>query len=232
VRSGRVGQAPVGPGRMAAMKRWWAATMGIEMMVLGAGAVAAAPPSGTGQMPPAADSRRFVPPNTPGQAGQNELRLKSDPPGLVGPGVDLVVNDGRLTGELQGHAVDVSISGGHAEGTGPGGRVSLDFGQSGDGLLVSGVWNDHKVNLLFSASSISGRLMQSVTPTGSGVKSCRFDINQVSKGATLSGLSECLGYSEPVRYSIQPASTSELTSPDVALLLIAFFESPAGFAVR
>jgi hypothetical protein len=207
----------------------------IVFSLLAARGVGAAPPSGqlTGQAPPAADSRRFVPPNTPGQAGQNELHLKSDPPGLVGPGVDLVVNDGRLTGELQGHAVDVTMGGTHAEGTGPGGRVSLDWTRAaGGGLLVSGVWNAHKVNLLFSASSISGRLMQSVTPTGSGVKSCRFDINQVSKGATLSGLSECLGYSEPVRYSIQPASTSELTSPDVALLLIAFFESPASFAIR
>lgn len=178
------------------------------------------------------DTRRFIPPNTPGQAGQVDLQLKSDPPALVGPGVDLVVSEGRLTGELQGHAVSVDIQGNHAEGTGPGGKISLDF-SDGDGgtLAVKGVWNDHKVNLEFGPRNITGRLMQSVTPTGEGVKSCRFDIN-VAKDSNLTGLSECLGYSEPVRYTIQPAANAELNTREVAVLLIAFFESPNSFAVR
>jgi hypothetical protein len=87
------------------------------------------------------------------------------------------------------------------------------------------------VNLDFGPRSITGRLMQSVTPTGEGVKSCRFDINQ-TKGPNVSGLVECLGYGEPLRYSIQPAVNADLNSPEVALLLVAFFESPTSFAVR
>jgi hypothetical protein len=74
---------------------------------------------------PGHDARRFIPPNTPGQAGQVDLQLKADPPALVGPGVNLVVEHGAMTGELQGHAVDVTLSGTHAEGTGPGGKVSI-----------------------------------------------------------------------------------------------------------
>jgi len=179
------------------------------------------------------DTRRFIPPNTPGQAGHVDLRLTADPPALVGPGVNLVVQGGQLTGELQGHGVNVGITGNHAEGSGPGGKVSLDWTHDSDGKLsVKGVWNDRKVNLEFGERSITGRLMVSVTPTGEGVKSCRFDIEAEAKGSNLNGLSECLGYSEPVRYSIQPASNAELTNPEVALLLIAFFESPTSFAVR
>jgi hypothetical protein len=127
----------------------------------------------------------------------------------------------------------VNINGTHAEGTGAGGKISLDWTSDSDGTLsVTGVWNNHKVNLAFGARSITGRVLQSVTPTGDAVKSCRFDINEVAKGSNLTGLSECLGYSEPVRYSIQPALNAELTNPEVALLLIAFFESPTSFAVR
>jgi len=179
------------------------------------------------------DTRRFIPPNTPGQAGHVDLQLKADPPALVGPGVDLVVSQGQLTGELQGHAVNVVITGDHAEGTGPGGKISLDWTKGSDGkLAVKGVWNDHKVNLEFGEHSITGRLMQSVTPTSEGVKSCRFDIDAVAKNSNLTGLAECLGYSEPLRYSIQPAMNAELTNPEVALLLVALFESPNSFAVR
>jgi hypothetical protein len=200
------------------MKR---AALGLVSLVAWAGAAVAAP----------RDSRRFIPPNTPGQAGQVDLRLEMDPPALVGPGVDLVVENGVLSGELQGHAVDVAFSGTHAEGTGPGGKVSLDWDTDADGgLRVTGVWNNHKVNLRFSSGGITGRLMQSDTPTGIGEKSCRFDINQMSKGGTLNGLSECLGYSEPLRYSVQPAANAELTNPAVALLLTAFFEAPTSFA--
>jgi hypothetical protein len=179
------------------------------------------------------DARRFIPPNTPGQAGQVELRLDVDPPALIGPGVTLVVDKGVLSGELQGHQVDVAISGTHAEGNGPGGKVALDWVSDSDGgLLLTGVWNNHKVHLRFSSDGITGRLMQSDTPTGRGEKSCRFDVNQVAKGGTLNGLAQCLGYSEPVRYYVQPAATAELNNPAIALLLTAFFESPTSFVVR
>ena len=167
------------------------------------------------------------------KADRIRVKLMDDPPGLVGPGVSLVVQQGVLSGELQGRPVNVNITANHAEGTGPGGKVLLDWTTNSDGsLAMRGVWNDHKVNLDFGARGITGRLMQSTTPTGQGVKSCHFDINEIAKGATLSGLSECLGYSEPVRYSIQPARNAELNNPDVALLLVAFFESPVSFAVR
>jgi hypothetical protein len=178
------------------------------------------------------DTRRFIPPHTPGQAGHVDLKLMADPPGLVGPGVSLAVQNGELSGDLHGRPVVVTITGNHAEGTAPGGKVSLDWTRQSDGsLAVTGVWNDHKVNLDFGARSITGRLMQSATPTGEGVKSCRFDI-EATKGSTLNGLSECLGYTETVRYSIQPTMKAELNSPEVALLLIAFFESPPSFPVR
>jgi hypothetical protein len=203
-----------------AMGKTWIRTVGAAILSLALGSAAGA------------DPRRFIPPNTTGQLGHVDLRLVADPPGLVGPGVNLVVQDGVLSGELQGHAVNVNVGGSRAEGTAPGGKVSLEWTKDAAGTLaVRGVWNDHKVNLDFRANSITGRLMQSVTPTGDGVKSCRFHINQ-EKGANLSGLSECLGYSEPVRYSIQPAAQAELNNPEVALLLIAFFESPTSFQVR
>ena len=178
------------------------------------------------------DQRRFIPPNTPGQAGQNDLRLEVDPPALIGPGVNLIFEDGLLSGDLQGHRVDVAVSGTHAEGSGPGGRVSLDWHtDAGGGLRLDGVWNDHKVDLRFSRTGITGRLMQSDTPTGVGEKSCRFEVNQVARGGALNGLSECLGYSEPVRYYVQPAAEADLTNPAIALLLTAFFEAPTSFVV-
>src|SRR5206468_9178526 len=122
-------------------------------LVLATAAVAAPP-----------DTRRFIPPNTPGQAGHVDLALKADPPGLVGPGVSLVVQDGVLSGDLQGHAVNVNVGGTRAEGTGPGGKVSLEWTRGSDGTLaVRGVWNDHKVSLDFGPRSITGHVMQSVT---------------------------------------------------------------------
>lgn len=184
--------------------------------------VAAAPP----------EPRRWIPPNTTGQMGSVDLRLMSDPPALVGPGVNLSVQDGALTGDLQGHAYNATIQGSHAEGNGPGGKISLDWTRRDDGTLaVKGVWNGKKVDLEFGESSITGRLMQSVTPTGTAVKSCRFDI-EAKKGANINGLSECLGYSEPVRYVIQPVASAELTNPAVAMLFIAFFSTPTSFPVR
>jgi len=156
-----------------------------------------------------------------------------DPPALVGPGVELQVTEGVLSGQLQGHDYRVALTGSHAEGNGPAGKVSLDFTTASDGRLeVKGIWNGKKVDLAFGHRSISGKLLQSATPTAVGVKSCRFDIAETWKGSSLTGLSECLPESEPVRYSIQPATKAELTNPEVALLLVAFFSSPTSFPVR
>jgi hypothetical protein len=180
------------------------------------------------------DPKRWIPPNAPGQAGQNDLKLTLDPPALKGPGVDLVVKNDVMSGTLQGHAISVTVSANHAEGTGPAGPITLDWTSDKNGsLLLKGSWSGHKVDLAFAPRGITGRLMQSVTPTGRAMKSCRLDVNQLAKGSNLSGLSECLGYdSEPVRYQISPVAEAELNSVPVALLLTAFFETPTSFPVR
>lgn len=202
----------------------------VAVTVVGGAGVMSGEEGGAVAAPP--EPRRWIPPNTPGQSGSVDLKLMADPPALVGPGVNLTVQDGVLSGELQGHAFNATVTGNHAEGTGPAGKISLDWSTGGDGILaVKGLWNGKKVDLEFGESSITGRLMQSVTPTSTGIKSCRFDIES-KKGGNINGLSECLGYSEPVRYVIQPVASAELTNPAVAMLFIAFFSSPTSFPVR
>ena len=96
-------------------------------------------------------------------------RLLDDPPALVGPGVNLVVQDGVLSGELQGHSFSATSARSHAEGNGPAGKVSLDWTIKSDGTLaVAGVWNGKNVDLEFGPASVTGRVTQSVTPTSIG----------------------------------------------------------------
>jgi hypothetical protein len=91
--------------------------------------------------------------------GWSVLSLK--PPHLTGPLFNMILKDGVLTGTVSGGtspggALHISIADDGADGHGPMGPVSMDFITTHDSTIAEGMWNGHRVHLVFKKDSIRG----------------------------------------------------------------------------
>jgi hypothetical protein len=91
--------------------------------------------------------------------GWSVLSLK--PPHLTGPLFNMILKDGVLTGTVSGGtspggALHISIADDGADGHGPMGPVSMDFITTPDSTIAEGMWNGHRVHLVFRKDSIRG----------------------------------------------------------------------------
>jgi hypothetical protein len=161
--------------------------------------------------------------------GAVEMRLSTTPvPRLTGPGTDLAFHDDVLpgfdvlSGVVADGRYDVRIQDGHAEGSGPRGKVSLDLIERGHALQMKGIWNGERVDLTFTDQGISGRMVHHLNGGARAVESCRVAVDE-HKGPLVMGEVKCLGHGVPLAYTIRPAPLLHLHRPQVALLLLTYF---------
>jgi hypothetical protein len=154
------------------------------------------------------------------------MQLLAEPePRLLGPGTDVAVHEGALSGLVQGGRYDVRISGGRAEGSGPRGAISVALDDQADGsLVVKGTWNGQPVDLAFEDGAVRGKLVHHVSGTAREVESCRVELDE-SRGARLTGLATCLGNQVPLQYTIEPGRGAALDRPEMALLMLAYLSA-------
>src|SRR5438105_5867395 len=95
------------------------------------------------------------------QRGGHWSVLSLKPPHLIGPQFNLLLKGGVLTGTISSGTapsgnLHVSIAEDGAEGHGPLGPVSMDFITTEDSTVAEGMWNGHRVHIVFTHNSIKG----------------------------------------------------------------------------
>jgi hypothetical protein len=157
--------------------------------------------------------------------GAETMTLVTAPPRLLGLGTDLSVEGGRLAGVLDGGRYDVTVTGDHALGSGPRGRIDVALRRTSDRLELDGTWNGRALHLALGPGEVRGTVVRPVSTEGSGVESCRLGLEPLRDGS-LNGPVECLGHGDPLRMSLDPVDARVLTDTGTALLLVAFIASP------
>jgi hypothetical protein len=133
--------------------RGWRVAVGVSVAALLAGTTGAC--SGTGS------SVREDTPQISLYRGGGWSVLTLKPPHLTGPLFNMILKDGVLTGTVSGGtspggAMHISIADDGADGHGPMGPVSMDFITTPDSTIAEGMWNGHRVHLVFRKDSIRG----------------------------------------------------------------------------
>jgi hypothetical protein len=87
--------------------------------------------------------------------------LSLKPPHLTGPQFNMMLKDGVLSGTISGGgapggALHISIADDGADGHGPLGPVAMDFITTQDSTIAEGMWNGHRVHIVFTRDSIKG----------------------------------------------------------------------------
>lgn len=95
------------------------------------------------------------------QRGGRWSVLTLKPPHLTGPHFHLLLKDGVLSGSISGGTAPsgnlrVEIAEDGADGYGPLGPVSMEFITTEDATIADGMWNGHRVHLVFRRDSVRG----------------------------------------------------------------------------
>ena len=186
------------------------------------------------------------------------LTLK--PPNLTGPQFNMMLKDGVLSGTISGGGapggtIHISIADDGAEGYGPLGPVSMDFITTQDSTIAEGMWNGHRVHIVFSHDSVKGTIadnsdvssrtdveamrgMPSLRRNGVRVaganqidplpanSSCEYFLTEVSPDGALTGGSICSGMPQPTRLEVPRQAQAYLTRPELVTVLVAVLSSP------
>jgi hypothetical protein len=151
--------------------------------------------------------------------------IDGHPERLVGPYARLTIKHGVLTGRLERGAYNVRITPQSAKGAGPLGAVDVKIKRVGTSFDVAGVWNGGDLHFVLGPDGIHGTAMKQISDEDRGYQSCRYEIAKVPRRSGLSGLAECLG-ANPLRFEVQPTTSSELTDEENAILLVAYLAAP------
>jgi hypothetical protein len=155
----------------------------------------------------------------------DEIVERPAAPALVGQGADLAINNGVLSGRLEGGAYHVTITPDQAVGSGPMGRVDVHIKRTPSGHEMAGLWNGGKVHFFVGEDGARGELLKQISGEDRGYESCFYDIEKRGNGPGYTGLSECLG-AAPLRFEVRPQLSTELSEEQTAILLLAYFAAP------
>src|SRR3954451_9975538 len=155
------------------------------------------------------------------QRGGHWSVLTIRPPNLTGPQFNLMLKDHVLSGSISGGTapggnLHVNIADDGADGHGPLGPVSMDFVSNEDSTVAEGMWNGHRVHIVFRRESVrgtiadnsdamtkgdpeQGRLFRSRTPGGGTPvlppaprnSTCEYFLTEVTSEGALTGGSIC-----------------------------------------
>lgn len=187
--------------------------------------------------------------------------LSLKPPHLTGPQFNMMLKDGVLTGTISGGtapggALHISIAEDGADGHGPLGPVSMDFITDHDSTVAEGMWNGHRVHLVFRRDSIKGtvadnsdvmtRTDREATRGMPGLRnrsgqrmsgadsidplprnsSCEYFLTETSPDGALTGGSICSGMPQPTKLEVPKMAQAYLTRPELVTVLVAVLSSP------
>jgi hypothetical protein len=190
------------------------------------------------------------------QRGGHWSVLTIRPPHLNGPQFNLLLKDHVLSGSISGGTapggnLHVSIADDGADGHGPLGPVSMDFVSNEDSTVAEGMWNGHRVHIVFRRESVrgtiadnsdamtkgdpeQGRLFRSrITGGGSTMldpaarnSTCEYFLTEVTSEGALTGGSICSGMPQPTRLEVPKMANAYLTRPELVTVLVAVLSSP------
>jgi len=187
--------------------------------------------------------------------------LSLKPPHLTGPQFNMLLKDGVLTGTISGGtapggALRISIADDGADGHGPLGPVSMDFITTQDSTVAQGLWNGHRVHLVFRRDSIEGtvadnsdvftRTDRDATRGMPGLRnragqrvpgadsidplprnsSCEYFLTTLEPSGALTGGSICSGMPQPTKLEVPKMAQAYLTRPELVTVLVAMISAP------
>jgi hypothetical protein len=187
------------------------------------------------------------------QRGGHWSVLTIKPPHLTGPQFNLLLKDHVLTGSISGGTapggnLHVAIADDGADGHGPLGPVSMDFVTNEDSTVAEGMWNGHRVHIVFRKESVKGTIAdnsdmnsktdsafrgtamrgggQSMLDPAARNSSCEYFLTEVTIEGALTGGSICSGMPQPTRLEVPRLAQSFLTRPELVTVLVAVLSSP------
>jgi hypothetical protein len=152
-----------------------------------------------------------------------EIRL--DPPRLVGEATDLRVENGHLTGTIEGRGYSADVTSDRVVGKGPIGKIDLAVTTQAGEVHFDGTWNGQPLHTVVTKDGVRGHVRRMARPGSVAVQSCELKIDR-PKGNVINGLGQCLGGTEPLRFSVKTPGPMTLVNPDAALLLTAYLAGP------
>jgi hypothetical protein len=191
------------------------------------------------------------------QRGGRWSVLTVKPPHLTGPQFNLLLKGGVLSGSISngtapGGNIHVSIAEDGAEGHGPLGPVAMDFISTPDSTTAQGMWNGHRVHIVFTKESVKGtiadnsdvmtrgdpdaairartrqrmgNIANSFDPSPRN-SSCEYFLNELASDGALTGGSICSGMPQPTRLEVPSMAQTWLTRPELVTVLVAVLSSP------
>jgi hypothetical protein len=201
------------------------------------------------------------------QRGGRWSVLTLKPPHLTGPHFNLMLKDGVLSGSISGGNAPggnlrVHIADDGIEGYGPLGPVSVDFITTEDSTVADGMWNGHRVHIVFTKESIKGtvaensdimargdpearqgmRIFRGQTRRGAtgaaaidplpANASCEYFLTELTAEGALIGGSICSGMPQPTRLEVPKLAGTYLTRPELVTLLVAVLSAPPAVAAE
>jgi hypothetical protein len=195
------------------------------------------------------------------QRGGRWSVLSLKPPHLTGPQFNMMLKDGVLSGTISGGSapagtLHISIAEDGADGHGPLGPVSMDFITTQDSTVAEGMWNGHRVHIVFARDSIKGTVADNSdsltrtdrdatrgmpglrTRTGARLagadaidplprnSSCEYFLTETSPDGALTGGSICSGMPQPTRLEVPKMAQAYLTRPELVTVLVAVLSAP------
>ena len=151
--------------------------------------------------------------------------IDATPARLVGDDAGLTLENGWLTGRLEGGAYRVQVTADHARGVGPLGAVDVRIQRVAGGFDVAGKWNGGDLHLVVRRDDIRGTALKQISDEQRGYQSCHYDIHRRAGSPRYTGLAECLG-ENPIRVDLQPTASNALGDEQSAILLVAYLAAP------
>jgi hypothetical protein len=191
------------------------------------------------------------------QRGGRWSVISVKPPHLTGPQFNLLLKGGVLSGSISSGAapggnLHVSIAEDGAEGHGPLGPVAMDYISTADSTTAQGMWNGHRIHMVFTKESVKGTVADNsdVMTRGdadSAIRartrqrigniannfdpsprnsSCEYFLNELASDGALTGGSICSGMPQPTRLEVPTMAQTWLTRPELVTLLVAVLSAP------
>jgi hypothetical protein len=152
--------------------------------------------------------------------------IEEHPARLIGEDASLTIDHGVLGGRLDGGQYDVRITPDAAKGSGPMGPIDVQIKRVASAYDVSGLWNGGHLHFRVSESGAEGNVLKQISADDRGYQSCHYEIERLRSTSGYTGLSECLGAAEPLRFEIRPRRAADMTDEQNVILLVAYFAAP------
>jgi hypothetical protein len=158
--------------------------------------------------------------------GSTWVTYSFDLPRIIGPTVELRLQDGVLRGFMASRAMDVAMRPGDATGSGPSGPVNLTITDRDGKVEVHGLWNGAPAHLSLAPTSLRASLVVRPGRPGGQEVSCGYQLDRLEASGALVGWSACGGMPQETRLEVDPRLRQRLARHELAVFLIAALAAP------